>query len=170
MSKDDKFTVGCVVSNHYGVLNRIAGLFSKRGYNIDSLAVGETENPEYSRITIVSSGDAYIREQVEKQLDKLPDVMSVMIFDEESTVAVEHLLIKIRVTEDENAALSDAINRHGGKVRDFGPGFVTVEITAPSEVVERFINAARPYGIYETCRSGAIAVSHGLNGILEIPK
>ncbi|MDR2530039.1 MAG: acetolactate synthase small subunit [Oscillospiraceae bacterium] len=156
-----KFTVGVTVNNHYGVLNRVTALFSKRGYNIDSLAVGETENPALSRITIVCTGDDYMREQVVRQLEKLEDVKRVTQFCDADAVSAEHLLIKLKVNGEGNSAINALINRYGGKVRDFGSDFITAEITAPSEEIDAFIETARSFGILETCRSGAIALSKG---------
>lgn len=163
----EKFTVGLVVENHFGVLNRVAGLYSKRGYNIDSLAVGETENPEYSRITIVSTGDEYMRDQVVKQLRKLHDVKMVTLFVNSSMIGVEHMLIKLTAGEDK-AGISELINSYGGKVMDFGVDFITAEITGNCETIDKFINESRSLGILETCRSGLIAVSHGIENTLNI--
>ncbi|MDR1564623.1 MAG: acetolactate synthase small subunit [Oscillospiraceae bacterium] len=169
MEQREKFTVGVMVNNHFGVLNRVAGLFAKRGYNIDSLAVGETENRSYSRITIVCTGSDYMREQVVRQLEKLQDVIQVILFDDEATVSVEHLLIKLSATGEKKASLTELVNRYGGKVMDFGADFITAEITAASERIDKFIEAARPVGILETCRSGALAMSHGTERALRAP-
>ncbi|MCL2339546.1 MAG: acetolactate synthase small subunit, partial [Actinomycetia bacterium] len=92
----DKFTIGLLVSNHAGVLNRVAGLYAKRGYNIDSLAVGTTENSKFSRMTIVSSGDDYMKDQVVRQLRKLHDVKLVVLLEGDNMVGVEHMLIKLK--------------------------------------------------------------------------
>ncbi|MDR1733934.1 MAG: acetolactate synthase small subunit [Oscillospiraceae bacterium] len=167
----ERFTVGVLVNNHYGVLGRITGLFSKRGYNIESLAVGTTENPLYSRITIVCIGDAYTRNQVVCQLEKLHDVLSAALFSDEETVITEHILLKIRTSGNEpNALISDIILRFNGKVRDFGKGFITAETSAAPERIDAFIEAVRPLGILETCRSGALAMSHGNSDLLQIPE
>ena len=166
---EGKFTVGVVVNNHFGVLNRVTGLFSKRGYNIDSLAVGETENPAYSRITLVCTGGAYMREQVVRQLEKLHDVISVALLGDDTTIFSEHLLIKINVTDGTRAEISGLVNRYGGMARDFGADFITAEVTASSERIDRFIQHARPFGILELCRSGTLAVSHGRECMLEAP-
>ena len=165
---DGKFTVGIIVSNHFGVLNRVAGLYAKRGYNIDSLAVGETENPEYSRMTIVSTGDEYMKNQVLRQLEKLHDVKMACILDEADSVSIEHMLIKLKVAVAGKAAISELINDNGGKVMDFSDDFITAEITGSSEKIERFIDAARKIGILEVCRSGLISMARGTEAILEI--
>ena len=164
----EKFTVGIIVSNHFGVLNRVAGLYAKRGYNIDSLAVGETENPAYSRMTIVSTGDDYMKLQVLKQLDKLHDVKMVVLLEKGNCVSIEHMLIKLKVGGVGKAGISDLINDYGGKVMDFGDEFITAEITGSSEKIERFIDAARDIGILEVCRSGLISMVHGTRDVFSI--
>jgi len=163
-----KFTVGIIVSNHFGVLNRVAGLYAKRGYNIDSLAVGETENPSYSRMTIVSTGDDYMKNQVLKQLEKLHDVKMVCLLDEDNSVSIEHMLIKLRIGDAGKASISDKINDYGGKVMDFGGDFITAEITGSSEKIERFIDDARTIGILEVCRSGLISMVQGMDNVFSI--
>lgn len=167
---DKKFTVGLIVSNHFGVLNRVAGLYGKRCYNIDSLAVGETEDPGYSRITIVSTGDEYMKSQVVKQLKKLHDVKQVVLFEEDSIVSVEHMLIKLKADGDDKAIISDMINRYGGKVMDFGSEFITAEITGDTPKIEQFIQKSSSLGIIEVCRSGLIAMSQGNQDQLSIQK
>ena len=164
----EKFIVGIIVSNHFGVLNRVAGLYAKRGYNIDSLAVGETENPSYSRMTIVSTGDEYMKNQVLRQLEKLHDVKMVVLLEKDSAVSIEHMLIKLEVNGTGKAGISDLINDYGGKVMDFGGDFITAEITGSSEKIERFIEAAKTIGILEVCRSGLISMVHGTDDVLSI--
>ena len=109
-----RFTVGLIVSNHNGVLNRIASLYGKRYYNIDSLAVGETEDPRFCRMTIVSTGDEYVQSQTLKQLGKLHDVKSAVLLDESESISVEHLLIKMKSNCRGNAELTSLINNYGG--------------------------------------------------------
>jgi acetolactate synthase-1/3 small subunit len=162
----DKFTVGLLVNNRFGVLNRVTGLFRKRGYNIDSLAVGETENPEYSRITIVCTGSEYMCEQVLRQLDKLVDVIQIVAFDPADTVSAEHLMLKLRVSADAKPVISDLINYYSGKVRDFGADYITAEFIAATDVINEIIEASRRFGILETCRSGAIAMTRGVGNML----
>ena len=162
----EKFTVGIIVSNHSGVLNRVSGLYAKRGYNIDSLAVGETENPEYSRMTIVSTGDEYMKNQVLRQLGKLHDVKMVRLLDRTNSVSIEHMLIKLKAGDEGKASISSLINDYGGKVMDFGGDFITAEISGSSEKVERFIDAVRSIGIIEVCRSGLISMIQGTGDVL----
>ncbi len=164
-----KFTIGVVVTNHFGVLNRVAGLYAKRCYNIDSLAVGETENPNYSRITIVSTGDDYMKEQAVKQLRKLHDVKMVALLEKENSVSVEHMLIKIKANSSNNKNISDIINTYGGKVMDFSHNFITAEITGSSEKIDDFIRDVKEIGIIEVCRSGAISLAYGNeNNVLSV--
>jgi len=165
---EEKFTVGLIVSNHFGVLNRISGLYSKRGYNIDSLAVGVTEDKRYSRLTIVSTGDEYMKDQVIKQLQKLHDVKMVTLFNNETTVSVEHMLIKLKTDNGNKAKISEFINAYGGKVMDFGDHYITAEITGNSEKVDKFIADISGLGILELCRSGAISMIHGVDNMLSI--
>jgi len=169
---NEKFTVGIIVSNHFGVLNRVAGLYAKRGYNIDSLAVGETENPKYSRMTIVSTGDEYMQSQVLRQLNKLHDVKMAVLLDKETSVSMEQMLVKLKVGGAgwEKTAISDLINDYGGKVMDFGGDFITAEITGGPEKIEGFIDAAKKIGILELCRSGLISLVHGAQNALGIDK
>ena len=162
----EKFIVGIIVSNHFGVLNRVAGLYAKRGYNIDSLAVGETENPAYSRMTIVSTGDEYMKNQVLRQLEKLHDVKMVALLEQCSSVSIEHMLIKLKTGDEGKAAISELINDYGGKVMDFGDSFITAEITGSSEKIERFISASKNIGILEVCRSGLISMVQGAENTL----
>jgi acetolactate synthase-1/3 small subunit len=165
---DEKFTVSVIVSNHFGVLNRVSGLYAKRNYNIDSLAVGETENPAYSRITIVSTGDDYMKEQVVRQLAKLHDVKKVTLLDPDNSVGVEHMLIKLKVEGDAKTEISKLINDYGGNVMDFSSDFITAEITGSSKKIDGFIEAARPMGILELCRSGLIAMIRGTQNIMSV--
>ena len=164
----EKFIVSIIVSNHFGVLNRVAGLYAKRGYNIDSLAVGETENPAYSRMTIVSTGDEYMKNQVLKQLNKLQDVKMVALLDKNNSVSIEHMLIKLKLGDEGKAAISDIINDYGGNVMDFGADFITAEISGSSEKIERFVDAAKDIGILEICRSGLISMSQCTDNVFEI--
>lgn len=165
---DDKFTIGLIVSNKYGVLNRVAGLYAKRGFNIDSLAVGTTEDTAFSRITIVSRGDAEIQDQVIKQLQKLHDVKKVLLFDSSHMISVEHLLIKLGTENGNNTRASSLVNRYGGKIKDFGENFLTAEITGDSGSIDNFIDACSEFDILELCRSGAISMALGTDSMLSI--
>lgn len=165
---DAKFTVGIIVPNQFGVLNRVAGLYGKRGFNIESLAVGITNNPQYSRMTIVSYGDEDVQKQVVKQLQKLYDVKKIILYNPESTVSVEHLLVKLSIKNGDNTKASELINFYGGKVRDFGASFITAEVTGETSLIEEFIDKCKDFDILELCRSGAISMVLGTEKMLSI--
>jgi acetolactate synthase-1/3 small subunit len=162
----DRFTVGLIVTNRYGVLNRIAGLYSKRGYNIDTLAVGETENPEFSRMTIVSTGDEQTRTQVVRQLNKLYDVKLAVLLDDSDAISVEHLLIKLKTNGGGNTSITALINEYGGKVMDIGSQYIVADLTGKPEKIQEFIEKCKPIGILELCRSGVLALSAGMKNLL----
>ena len=168
----ERFAVGLIVSNRFGVLNRIAGLYAKRCYNIDSLSVGETEDPEYSRMTIVSTGDEYMKDQVVRQLEKLIDVKAVALLDPENTVFAQHMFIKMHLTGTQRGSSKHQvlalINRYGGKVVDFGEEYLTAEITGTAEKVDSFVEKVRGFGILELSRSGDIALGLGIENTLSI--
>jgi len=157
----EQFILGVIVSNHFGVLTRVSGLFSRRGYNIDSLNVSETENPNFSRMTIIVSGDDYIKNQIVKQLAKLHDVKKVELMNPEETVIREHLLIKIRVTPESRPEISEAVNIFRGKVVDFNSDTMIIEITGEPSKLSAFIEFAKKSGIIEMCRAGALALNRG---------
>ena len=129
-----KHVLGVLVDNHPGVLSRVSGLFSRRGFNIDSLAVGETENPRISRITIVVDGDEYIVDQLVKQLNKLINVIKVSVISEDS-ISRELALIKVRATPATRNQIVDIVNIFRGKVVDVNRDSVIVEITGDSKKI-----------------------------------
>ncbi|NMA38162.1 MAG: acetolactate synthase small subunit [Papillibacter sp.] len=165
---NERFTVGLIVSNHFGVLNRISGLYGKRGFNIDSLTVGVTEDPNLSRMTIVSTGDEYIRSQVVKQLNKLHDVKIAVLLEEEASISVEHLLIKLKAGEKDNTEIVALLNSYGGKVLDVGSNFITADLTGSTDKIDEFVEKCVPLGILELCRSGSLALSKGTEKVLNI--
>ncbi|HBR31846.1 MAG TPA: acetolactate synthase small subunit [Clostridiales bacterium] len=162
---DKQFVLGVLVSNHAGVLSRISGLFSRRNYNIDSLNVGVTENPAFSRMTIIARGDDCVREQIVKQLEKLHDVKKVEILPPDETVLREHLLIKIKVKKQTRSEIVESVNIFRGKVVDFNMDSMTVELTGESAKLDAFIRFASEYGIIEMCRAGALAVNRGVTSL-----
>ena len=169
---EERFAVGLIVSNRFGVLNRIAGLYAKRCYNIDALSVGETENPEYSRMTIVSTGDEYMKDQVMRQLEKLIDVKSVTLLEPENAAFAQHMFIKMHLTGTQRGSskhqVLDLINKYGGKVIDFGEEHLTAEITGDKEKVHSFIDKVRDFGILERSLSGDIAIGLGIENTLNV--
>ncbi len=159
--KSGQFIIGILVSNQFGVLSRVSGLFSRRGYNIDSLNVGETEDPSLSRMTIIATGDQYVKNQIVKQLAKLHDVKRVELLPAEETVTRELLLIKIGITRETRAEITDSVNIFRGKVIDFNTEAITVEMTGESSKLDAFIEFAKNFEIIEMCRAGALAIKRG---------
>ena len=152
-------TISVLVENKFGVLARISTLFAARGFNIDSLAVGETEDPNISRMTIVVKGDDSVLEQVTKQLNKLVDVIKVNDFSEADYVERGLALIKISVKNSTRETIMKTIGVFRGKIIDLSKDSVVVEITGDEEKIEAFIEAVSAYGIKEVCRTGVVALS-----------
>jgi acetolactate synthase-1/3 small subunit len=156
-----KFILSVLVRNESGVLTRVSSLFSRRGFNIDSLSVGETETSEFSRITISAKGDDYTKEQIVKQLMKLHDVITVELMDLENTVMRELLLVKVKFEKGELTELMQAISVFRAKVIDLASSTATLELTGQSSKVNAFIEFLIPYGIIELCRTGITAIGRG---------
>ncbi len=156
-----KYTISTLVENHAGVLSRIAGLFSRRGFNIDSLAVGVTEDPTVSRVTIVVDGDDYMVEQVDKQLNKLIDVIKLKSFPADELVRRELAMVKIGAKASERGDLLSLSKIMGGRICDLSSDTMTIELSAESERLEEYLELLRPYGIRELVRTGTIALQKG---------
>jgi len=155
-----KHILSVLVVNHPGVLAKVAGLFSRRGFNIDSLAVGVTNDPNVSRMTILTEGDDSTVEQIARQLGKLVDVIKVTNVSENS-VTRELALIKLRTTSDTRGEIIEIINIFRAKVVDISTDFLTVEITGNSEKVSALEDMLKDFGIEEMVRTGIIAISRG---------
>jgi acetolactate synthase-1/3 small subunit len=154
-----KFIVAALVENKFGVLARVSGLFSARGYNIDSLAVGETESPNVSRMTIVVDADEKIFEQIKKQLNKLIDVISVHDLTASKCLDRELLLVKVKVEKTSvREKIVQVIDSTGAEIIDIGKNAITVEETGDEHKIKTFIELLRPYGIVEIVRTGKIAI------------
>ena len=156
----DKFIIAILVSNHAGVLSRVTGMFTRRGFNIDSLTVGETESPEFSRITISLHGDKAICSQIVKQLEKMYDVKKVQVLGEE-TVIRELLLIKVRNVPEERQDIMSVVDIFRAKIADYSPDALSIEIRGDSNKINAFIELVKPYGILEMCRTGLVALERG---------
>lgn len=156
-----KHTISILVENHAGVLSRISGLFSRRGFNIDSLAVGVTENPEVSRITIVADGDEHTAQQLEKQLNKLVDTMKVKTLEEDELLARELRLIKVNAAPAQRSEILTICNVMGAKIIDMTPTTMTIEISDSQSNLERLNDMLIGYGIKEIVRTGVIAIQKG---------
>ena len=163
-----KHTISITVENKFGVLARVSGLFSSRGYNIDSLAVGETQDPKISRMTIVVKGDDRILEQVIKQLNKLVDVIDVTDLRTGSYVSRELLLIKVKCNARKRTEILEIANVFRAKAVDIGHESLILLITGSEEKVQAFVKLMDPFGILELARTGRVAMLRELgNGYLE---
>ncbi len=154
-----KHTISVLVENKFGVLARIAGLFSGRGYNIDSLSVAETTDPTVSRMTIVVHGDDRIIEQITKQLNKLIDVIKVQDYAGENYLERELVLVKVHTTSQTRPEVMQIVDIFRGKIVDVGPSYVTVELTGTEDKVDAMVGLLTPFGIRELVRTGKIAIA-----------
>lgn len=150
-----------LVANTAGVLNRVASLFSRRAYNINSLTVGETENPKYSRMTIVTSGDDDVLEQIEKQISKLEDVISIKELDPESSVCREVVLVKVAVTAEQREQVIAIANVFRVKIVDVSKDSLIVELIGSQSKLEAFLELLEGYKIEELVRTGITGLSRG---------
>jgi acetolactate synthase-1/3 small subunit len=157
----ERFVLSALVQNHAGVLSRVAGLFSRRGYNIESLTVGETDDPSLSRMTIAVRGDDAILEQIQKQLEKLVEVAAVRRLDPESSVLRELALIKVAASQDNRAGVIQIADIFRARVVDVCAECLTVEITGDQNKVDSLIALLKPYGIRELARTGLSALERG---------
>lgn len=154
-------TISVLVENRSGVLARIAGLFSARGFNIDSLAVGETEDPTVSRMTIVVDGDERILEQVEKQLNKLVDVIKVTTFQGISYIERDLALIKVKADKNQRREILPIIDIFRAKVVDVSAETIIIEMTGDEDKIKAIMELLRPFGIKELVRTGIVAMARG---------
>ena len=166
MEKTNKFVIAVYVDNKYGVLTRVTSMFTRRGFNIDALTVGETESPEYSRITICMSGDGYAKEQLINQLRKLINVKKVEEIEESSSIKRELALIKIKNNSETRGDVLSAVDVYRAKVIDFTASEMCIEITGAPEKINAFIEYIKPYGILEMCRTGIVALERGEGTLL----
>lgn len=147
-----------LVENKDGVLSAVSGLFARRGFNIDTLAVGETENHEISRMTIVSTGDQRTIDQIEKQLNKNIDVIKVRRLSEARSVCLEMMLVKVAYNSGNRTSLVELCQIVGAKIMKVNPKYLLLEYHAEPELVEDFIGLLRSYGIIELQRTGTVAM------------
>lgn len=164
----DQYILSVLVNNHSGVLSRIAGLFSRRGYNIDSLSVGETEDPEISRMTIAVRGDTDVLEQITKQLEKQIDVKHVQVLHPREGIFRELVMVKIKAPQSVRAVVVELADIFKAKILDVDTETVTVEITGDPDKVNAFFKLVEPYGVKEIVRTGLTAVGRGNRSINEI--
>ena len=156
-----KHVLSVLVENHSGVLSRVSGLFSRRGYNIDSLSVGETEDPKISRMTIVADADEYTLEQIKKQLNKLVDVIKIIELKEEYAIYRELALIKIAATKENRAEIIEIANIFRAHIVDVANESIVIEATGDQGKISALGNMLTPYGIKEVIRTGITALERG---------
>jgi acetolactate synthase I/III small subunit len=161
----NRHTLSVLVEDKPGVLARVAGLFSRRGFNIESLAVGPTEVPEVSRMTIVVAVDELPLEQVTKQLNKLINVIKIVELDPTVSVQRELLLVKVRADATVRSQVLETVQLFRAKVVDVAPEAVTVEATGTSDKLSALLRMLEPYGIREMVKSGMVAVGRGPRSI-----
>ena len=153
-----KKIISVLVENHFGVLTHAAGLFSARGFNIDSLAVGETEDPTISRMTIVAEGDEKTLEQVKKQLNRLIDVIKVIDLTEEDFLDRELVLAKVRIDDKNRSEILQIADTFQAKIDDTKKETVVIEVTGDEGKIKSFIKKMKPFGLIEIVRTGRIAM------------
>lgn len=161
-------TITALVENTPGVLARVAGLFSRRGFNIESLAVSITEDPSISRMTIVVGGDDRALEQIEKQLNKLIEVIKVYDYTDIASVDRELALVKVTATPEKRAEILQISDIFRGKIIDVSERTLTIEVTGQVDKIDAFQNLLEPYGIKELVRTGKIALSRGARSASEM--
>lgn len=162
-----RHVLSVLVSNQSGVLSRVAGLFSRRGFNIVSLSVGETENTEISRMTIVARGDDLVLDQIKKQLNKLHDVLYIKELPKDESVYRELLLIKVDASTENRAAIIGIVDIFRANIVDVATESVTIEITGDQSKIDAFIKLIEPYGIKEFTRTGLTALQRGNDVIMD---
>ncbi len=153
--------ISALVQNEPGVLAHVAGMFAARGFNIDSLVVGETENPEQSRMTIVVRGDDRVLEQVRKQLAKVVAVIKVRDFSGVAHVERDLMLVRLGVSAERRGPVMDLVDIFRGRVVDVSSKSIMIQLTGPEDKIEAFIECCRPYGIKELARTGVISMARG---------
>lgn len=156
-----KHTLAVIVENRPGVLTRVTTLFRRRGYNIESLAVGETENPSISRITIMVMGDEKVLEQVTKQLYKLVDVIKIVDITDKRSVERELVMIKVRADVNVRAEIVQIVDIFRARIVDIGRTSLIIEVTGDSGKIDAIVESLKPFGIIELVRTGIIAMVRG---------
>lgn len=159
----NQYVLGVIVSNVSGVLSRVSGMFTRRGFNIDCLTVGETESSAFSRITVAFHGDEDIKVRILRQLEKLHDVKEVEVLAPSDTVIRELLLIKVRNTPATRQDIMTAVEIFRSKIVDYSTTALICELTGETSKIDAFIELMKPYGIMEMCRTGIVAIERGDN-------
>jgi len=157
----ERHVLSILVENHVGVLSRVSGLFSRRGYNIESLSVGVTEDPVFSRITVVVMGDVNIIEQIRKQVEKLVDAVEVIVLLPDESVYRELTLIKVRANAKERPEIVGIVEIFRANIIDVAIDSMTVELTGDQDKADAFRELMAPYGVIEIVRTGLTAIQRG---------
>ena len=165
MEKNTQFVIAVYVDTQFGVLTRVTSMFTRRGFNIDALTVGETECPDYSRITISMSGDGYAREQLINQLRKLYNVKKVEVLEDDS-IKRELMLIKVKNDSATRSDILAAAEVYRAKVIDYTTDEICIEITGDPTKIDAFVKLMVPFGIIEMCRTGIVALERGSQTLL----
>ena len=155
--------IAVYVENKYGVLARVSGLFMRRGFNTDSLTVGETYDPRFSRITITLNGDEYVRDQLVNQLKKLYNIKQVKVLEPGTSFERELMLIKVKNSPENRSEIMAAAEIYRAKVVDYTTEAMSVEVTGEPSKINAFIEVMKPLGIVEMCRTGVVALQRGGN-------
>lgn len=163
-----RHVLSALVMNQPGVLAHISGMLASRAFNIDSLAVGETENPEFSRMTFVVRGDNRVLDQVRKQLEKIITVVKVQDYSEKDYVERDLMLIKVSTATGKRADIRELVEVFRGKIVDVSAEHVMIEISGQEKKIEAFIELMRPFGILEMCRTGCVAMLR--TGVLTVER
>lgn len=164
-----RIVLSLLVDNTAGVLSRVSGLFSRRGYNIESLTVGETADPKYSRMTVVSTGDEVALDQIVKQLRKLEDVKDIKTLTESQSVYRELVMIKVRANASQRQAISAVADIFRATIVDVGKDSLTVMMTGDKDKLEAIINLLADYEILELARTGLTGLSRGAEDVRFLP-
>ncbi len=162
----ERCVLSVFVRNQYGVLARVSSMFRRRGFNIDTLTVGATENPEYSRMTVTFSGDNSVKNQIIRQLQKMPDVECLTELKKGESVSRELVLIKIKNERETRQDIMSVVDIFRAKVVDYSTQAMIIEITGESSKIDAFIELVAGYGIIEVCRTGIVALKRGNGSIL----
>ena len=157
---ENRFILAVYVDNTVGVLTRVTAMFTRRGFNIDALTVGETERSEYSRITISMAGDKYVREQLINQLKKLEVVKKVEVLDD-APINRELMLIKVKNEAANRADIMTAVDVYRASVIDYSADGMCIEVTGNPSKIDAFVKLMQPFGILEMCRTGIVALDRG---------
>lgn len=161
-----KFVIAVLVDNKPGVLSRVTSMFTRRGFNIDALTVGEIEDSKFSRITITISGDERTRDQFVSQMRKLYNVKKVQVLQDDQTIRRELLLIKVKNSPESRPEIMAAAEVYRGKIIDYSASVMSVEVTGEPIKIDAFIELMMPFGILEMCRTGIVAIERGTNTLL----